>query len=276
MPSTLTGLKVVATPLGNIGDLSPRAKESIANADIVLAEDTRRAARLLNAAGLSAKKLISFFEGNEKERAPEILAALRNGASATLISDAGTPLMADPGYRLVKECRELGVPVSPIPGPSAPIAALSAAGLPPLPFSFLGFLPRGEKAREDLFAAYAHCPGSLVFFERKDRLGDTFALALRVLGDRDAVVCREMTKTHEEFIRGRLKDFARERPDLLGEITAVIGPPETAFRAPPSRVLAAYGEFVAAGVKPRAAARKTAKILAGWSADEIYKLALQS
>ncbi|MDE5879381.1 MAG: 16S rRNA (cytidine(1402)-2'-O)-methyltransferase, partial [Desulfovibrio sp.] len=208
MPSTSPRLWIVATPLGNPGDLSPRAREILASADLVLAEDTRRAAELFRRLGLAPRRFVSFYEQNEEERREEALAALRAGAQVALISDAGTPLLADPGYRLVRACRREGLAVSPVPGPSAPVAALSAAGLPPLPFTFLGFLPRDAGPRRALFQAYAKVPGSLVFFERKDRLAQSLALAAAILGPRELAICRELTKTHEEFVLGRLENGA--------------------------------------------------------------------
>lgn len=274
MSSSLIGLWIVATPLGNTGDLSPRAKEVLNGVDLVLAEDTRRAAKLLREAGVTPKKLTSFFEHNEDAKLPEILKILAEGFSAALVSDAGTPLLSDPGYNLVRECRRLGIKVSPVPGPSAPIAALSVAGLPPLPFSFLGFPPRGDKARADLFLAYANCPGSVVFFERKNRLRKTLEIALEIFGDRDAVICREITKVHEEFICGRLKELAGSPLDLMGEITVVIGKPESRVRTSEAEVLAIYNGLIADGLKPRDAARKTSALTDDWKSGEIYKLAL--
>ena len=170
MPLNANRLWIVATPLGNPGDLSPRAREVLASADLVLAEDTRRTARLLRDCGIEARRLLSFYDHNEAERQEGVLRMLREGQTVALVSDAGTPLLADPGYRLVRACRKEGLTVSPLPGPSAPVTALSAAGIPPLPHSFLGFLPRDAAGRDALFSAFAHVPGALIFFERKDRL----------------------------------------------------------------------------------------------------------
>ena len=199
--------------------------------------------------------------------------ALRGGARVALITDAGTPLVADPGYRLVRACRREGLPVSPVPGPSAPVAALSAAGLPPLPFTFLGFLPRDASGRRALFRAYAEVPGSLIFFERKDRLAESLALAADILGPRELAICRELTKTHEEFLLGRLETAGDLAADLLGEVTVIIGPPEAApQRAGEEEARACLRELIAAGLKPREAAREAHARLPGWSAKELYAL----
>lgn len=273
MPSTPAKLWIIATPLGNADDLSPRARETIANADLVLAEDTRRAARLFAQCGLHARKVLSFFEHNEQERQPEILKALENGANIALITDAGTPLLADPGYRLVRACRQNGFAVSPVPGPSAPVAALSAAGISPIPFSFLGFLPRGAKGREKLFHDFASVPGSLVFFERKDRVEESLDMANRILGPREIAICRELTKTYEEFITGRLENFRELAVGLLGEITVVIGPPERIAQMPEDKALEIFANELAKGIKPRKAAALARPKCPGWTVAEIYALA---
>ena len=273
MPSTSPRLWIVATPLGNPGDLSPRAREVLETADLVLAEDTRRAAALFRRLGLAPRRFLSFYEQNEEDRREEVMAALRAGGQVALISDAGTPLVADPGYRLVRACRREGIGVSPVPGPSAPVAALSAAGLPPLPFTFLGFLPRDAGGRRALFRAYAAVPGSLIFFERKDRLAESLALAADILGPRELAICRELTKTHEEFLIGRLGNVGALAEDLLGEITVIIGPPEgapaTADRTDAEALLRA---LLRDGLKPREAAREAHGRLPGWSAKELYAL----
>ncbi len=273
MPSTSPRLWIVATPLGNPGDLSPRAREVLEAAEFVLAEDTRRAAALFRRAGLAPRRFLSFYEQNEEERRAEVLAALRGGAQVALISDAGTPLLADPGYRLVRACRRERLPVSPVPGPSAPVAALSAAGLPPLPFTFLGFLPRDAAGRRALFRAYAAVPGSLVFFERKDRLGESLALAAEILGPRELAICRELTKAHEEFLLGRLERAAELPQELLGEITVILGPPEgEPGRAPREEAEGCLRACLARGLKPREAAREARARVPGWSVKELYAL----
>lgn len=271
MLSNFHGLWIVATPLGNPGDLSPRARDMLVNADLVLCEDTRRTCRLMNEAGIAAKRLESFHDHNETQKLPAILKRLEAGATIALVSDAGTPLLSDPGYRLVRACRQMGIRVSPVPGPSALAAALSTAGIPPLPCSFLGFPPRRDKDRRELFASFRNIPGALVFFERKDRLATSLATAFEILGDREFVICREMTKTHEEFISGNLKTAAIPE-NLLGEITVVIGPGEVRPKMAIADVRDVLADELKAGNKPRSAARAAAKNCPGWSVDEIYNL----
>ena len=272
MPLNVNRLWIVATPLGNPGDLSPRAREVLASADLVLAEDTRRTARLLRECGIETRRLLSFHDHNEAERQEGVLRLLREGQCVALVSDAGTPLLADPGYRLVRACRKEGLAVSPLPGPSAPVAALSAAGIPPLPHSFLGFLPRDASGRDALFTAFAHVPGALIFFERKDRLKESLAQAARILGPRELAVCRELTKEHEEFIVGRLEDSDQLPDELLGEITVVVGPPEHTQRTPREEVLLLANAELAQGGKPRQIARRVQDAVRGWSGKEIYAL----
>ena len=272
MPLNANRLWIVATPLGNPGDLSPRAREVLASADLVLAEDTRRTARLLRECGIETRRLLSFHDHNEAERQEGVLRLLREGQCVALVSDAGTPLLADPGYRLVRACRKEGLAVSPLPGPSAPVAALSAAGIPPLPHSFLGFLPRDASGRDALFTAFAHVPGALIFFERKDRLKESLAQAAHILGPRELAVCRELTKEHEEFIVGRLEDSDQLPDELLGEITVVVGPPEHTQRTPREEVLLLANAELAQGGKPRQIARRVQDAVRGWSGKEIYAL----
>lgn len=240
----------------------------------MLAEDTRRAGLLLSQCGIKPKNLASFHDHNEEERQAGVMALLGEGKNIALVSDAGTPLLADPGYRLARECRKKGIQVSPVPGPSAPVAALSAAGIPPLPFTFLGFLPRTAGARGELFSAYAQVPGSLVFFERKDRLAESLAQAYEILGSREMAICRELTKIHEEFIIGRLKNGPELAAGLLGEITVIIGPPEKTRRASEEEALAVLRRFLDAGLKPRNAAREASRECPGWTAKELYSLSL--
>ncbi|GHU90569.1 ribosomal RNA small subunit methyltransferase I [Deltaproteobacteria bacterium] len=276
MPLTSPRLWVVATPLGNPGDLSPRARYVLETADVILAEDTRRAAQLCARHGIHARNFLSFYEHNEEQRAEEALRLLRAGRSLALISDGGTPLVADPGYRLVRACRKEGITVSPLPGPCAPVVALSAAGLPPLPFTFLGFLPRNAAGQKALFAAFAATPGALVFFERKDRLKVSLALALTVLGPREMAVCRELTKTHEEFILTRLEKSAELSDGLLGELTIVIGPPEQTERTSVEEVRLLVNLEAEPGDKPRALARRLQRLTCGWSRKELYSLILDN
>ena len=272
MPLTSARLWLVATPLGNPGDLSPRAADTLARADIILAEDTRRTGALLAGAMIAPKRLLSFHEHNERERLEQILAVLRDGAAVALVSDAGMPVLSDPGFQLVRACRAAGIAVSCVPGPCAEATAVAASGLPPQPYAFLGFLPRKPGDIRKTLQAFAALPVTLVFFERKDRLAETLEIAAECLGPREVCVAREMTKTHEEFLSGRLEDPTFCRHELLGEITVVVGPPENAPLSPQQDI------FDLADAHPDLAPRALAKLIesqtSGRSVKDLYGLLL--
>lgn len=266
-------LFVVATPLGNADDLSPRARDILTEADVVLAEDTRRAGLLFHRLDLARHgRLMSFFEHNEDKRLPKVLDFLEQGLNVALISDAGTPLLSDPGFTLVRACREAGIPVKPVPGPSAPVTALSASGLPPLPYTFLGFPPRKKSQTEKLFETHRATGATLVFFERKDRLKGTLSIARDVLGDRDFCVARELTKEYEEFLRGRLAELDGFDFELRGELTVIIGPGGEEGEADEGAVLKLIDEESEAGGKPKEIARRVADRAPGWTAKAVYAL----
>lgn len=262
-------LYVVATPLGRTDDLSPRARAVLAGVDLVLAEDTRRAGLLFSRLGITARRFTSFHDHNEAARLPGVLAGLLAGRSMALVSDAGTPLLSDPGYRLVRACRQAGAPVKPVPGPSAVTAALCAAGIAPQPFTFLGFLPRKSSDIRRLFERHAAAGATLVFFERRSRLAKCLPLALSALGPRECVIAREMTKTHEEFLTGTLAAFAAAPPEILGEVTVVLGPPLPEAVTPRAEVLRLAAEESG---RPREVARRLAERVAGWTAKDIYAM----
>jgi len=228
VPSLAPGLYVVPTPIGNAGDLSPRAADVLCRAHVVLAEDTRRAGLFFHRQGLVRAQgrsgFFSLHEHNEAGRIPQVMEMILQGQAVALISDAGTPVLSDPGYRLVRACRQGGLFVTSLPGPFAPAVALSACGLPPSPMTFLGFLPRQKGQAQRLLSRHAATGASLIFFERKDRLAATLALAAGVLGDREFAICRELTKQYEEFILGRLGALGAVNLDVLGEVTVVVGP----------------------------------------------------
>jgi 16S rRNA (cytidine1402-2'-O)-methyltransferase len=217
-------LLVVATPIGNLDDLSPRARAAFESADLVACEDTRHTGRLLARLGLK-KTLVSLHEHNERQRLPRLLAALEDGATIALASDAGTPLLSDPGYLLVREAAARGVRIEPVPGPSAPLAALVVSGLPPYPFTFAGFPPPKSGRRRSFYRRLAALEHTLVVFESPHRLLASLADAVAELGDRPAAIGRELTKLHEEVLRGRLSELAAAlaaRPALKGEFVLVI------------------------------------------------------
>ena len=221
-------LLVVSTPIGNLGDLSPRAREALSAAAIVACEDTRHTGLLLSRLGLPHGRLVSYHEHNERRRLDELLAALEGGATVALVSDAGTPLLSDPGFPLVREAAARGIVVEALPGPSALLAALVVAGLPPLPFTFAGFPPPRPGKRRAFYRRLAPLAHTLVLYESPHRLAASLADAAAELGDRPAAVARELTKLHEEVLRGTLGELAAEverRGGVPGEAVVVIGPP---------------------------------------------------
>lgn len=222
------GLYVVATPIGNLGDISARAKHVLGQVDAIACEDTRVTAKLLTA-NLIKKPLLAYHENNGAVQRPKLLAMLAEGKKVALVSDAGTPLISDPGFKLVAEAQDDGHYVTAIPGPCAAIMALSLAGLPTDRFLFLGFPPNKSKARQTWFHVERQIPASLVYYESAKRLPESLRDAAEVLGNREAAVCRELTKRFEEVVRGDLSTLAAHYAEAgapKGEIVVVIGPPE--------------------------------------------------
>jgi 16S rRNA (cytidine1402-2'-O)-methyltransferase len=217
----MSTLFVVATPIGNLDDISSRALEALRNADVIACEDTRRTIKILNHFGIQ-KPMTSYHEFNEEEKAAELAKQLKNGTTIALVSDAGTPAIADPGYRLVRLCRQNNIPVIPIPGPNAGLAALSASGLPSDQFMFVGFLPAKKNARREKLIAVANVACTLIFYEAPHRIEESLEDLQEMLGDRETCVAREITKLHEEFLFGRISDV-RPRIKPLGEFVVVVG-----------------------------------------------------
>lgn len=248
------GLYIVATPIGNLGDLSARAADTLRRADLVLAEDKRVSARLMHHAGATTRMQAYHDHSSEADR-DAILARLGSEAVA-LISDAGTPLISDPGYKLVRAARAAGYKVQTVPGPCAAIAALTLAGLPTDRFLFLGFLPAKAKARADAVAEIASVRASLVLYESGLRLGDCLAALASGLGVRDAAVIREITKLHEETVTGTLTDLAARYAATVpkGEIVIVVGPPPEAQAATEDELDAALKAALSSMTPSRAAA----------------------
>jgi len=218
------GLYVVATPIGNLGDMSRRAKETLEAVDVIACEDTRVTAKLMNAF-LMKKPLIAYHEHNGAMQRPRILAKISEGQAVALVSDAGTPLISDPGYKLVEEAQNDGLKVVAIPGPCALVTALSLAGLPTNKFTFLGFPPNKQKARLDWFTAEAASDATLVFYESARRLPACLKDAAEILGPRSAAVCRELTKKFEEVVKGNLNELTEHYENQgspKGEIVVVI------------------------------------------------------
>jgi 16S rRNA (cytidine1402-2'-O)-methyltransferase len=227
-PALEPGLYLVATPIGNLRDVTLRALEVLAAADLIACEDTRVTHKLLDRYGISTR-LTPYHEHNAAEARPRLLAKLAEGATVALVSDAGTPLISDPGYKLVRAARDAGASVTALPGASAVLAALTLAALPTDRFFFEGFLPSKEGQRRTRVAELARIPATLVLFESGPRIAAALADLSAGLGPRDAAICRELTKLHEEVRRGDLATLAREyadAPEPRGEIVIVIAPPE--------------------------------------------------
>ncbi len=216
---------VVSTPIGNLDDVSPRVRQAIADADLIACEDTRRSGRLLAHLGVK-KRMLSMHDHNERKRLPQLVEALEQGLVVAILSDAGTPLVSDPGFLLVREAARRGIRVEPIPGPSAITAALVVSALPPYPFTFAGFPPPKVKRRRHFFRQLKDLGHTLIVFESPHRLLSCLADALAELGDRPAAVCRELTKLHEEVLRGPLSEIhatLSQRAALKGEFVLVVG-----------------------------------------------------
>ncbi|MGL4722486.1 MAG: 16S rRNA (cytidine(1402)-2'-O)-methyltransferase [Desulfovibrionaceae bacterium] len=272
MSLSLGTLWVVGTPLGNILDLSPRAKQCLQSADILLVEDISKAKRLLQSITISAQKLYSFQEHNEKTKLHNIVTLLQEKRNIALISDAGMPIISDPGYLLVKKCREENIHVCVIPGPCAPITALVGSGIAPLPFTFLGFLPRTTGDREKLFSSFIHLNSSLIFFERKNRVHDTITVAHDILGDRELCIARELTKTHEEYLYTSLKQYRDTPNNLLGEVTIVIGKGNHTTLSSLDEIHYLYKEFAKEDMTMREIIKKIHTHTTGLSTKELYAI----
>lgn len=270
-------LFVVATPIGHPGDLGARASEILATVGTIAAEDTRVARSMLHAAGIEPGRLVSYHDHNEEQRTPELIRELLGGSDVALVSDAGTPMLSDPGYRLVAAAVEADVPVVPVPGPSAVLAALVAAGLPTSRFTFLGFPPRQPKKRLRSFEEIRFRPETLVWYEAPHRILDTLDALQAALGPRRACLAISLTKSWERFHRGRLPDIRASlaaEGEILGEMTLVVegfeGDPAEADR---ERALALARVLTDAGVGP-GVVRDALSSTFGWSRREAYQVAL--
>lgn len=266
-------LTLVGTPIGNLGDLSPRALDALRECDFIAAEDTRVTLKLLNHFGVS-KPMVSYFEHNKRERGEAICARLCAGENGVLVTDAGMPAISDPGQDLVALCAERGITVGVVPGPTAMATALAVAGLPTGRFTFEGFLSVDKRSRREHLDSLRDEPRTMVFYEAPHKLAATLRDLLAALGDRPAALVREMTKVHEEVIRTTLsaaaERFAAETP--RGEFVLVIGgAPKTDAPAPdPDAALAAAREYVAEGMSTSEAARRAAAE-SGMKKSEIYR-----
>lgn len=276
MPGTLY---VVATPIGNLEDITYRAVRLLKECDLVACEDTRRTQKLLQHYGIS-KPMVSLHEHNEAERAAELAGKLADGINIALVSDAGTPLVSDPGYRLVHQAVEAGVPVVPVPGASSILSALAAAGLPTDRFAFLGFLPPKAHARREQLRSHTDREETLVFFEAPHRILETLADLAEILPDRPVVAARELTKLHEEFLRGsplQVRDELHSRPSIQGEFTLVVGKAPKGLRRDPSpqEISTLVRTLVTQGTTKKEAIKSAAKKL-GIPKGHVYDIVVNS
>ena len=276
MPESVGSLYIVATPIGNLEDLSPRARKILGEVDQILCEDTRHTGQMFSRLGIATRRA-SLHEHNEEEKVAGVLAGLKAGRSYALVSDAGTPLISDPGYRLLAAVRREGLPVSPVPGPCAAIAALSVAGLPTDRFCFEGFLPPRSAARRAKLGSLANEPRTMIFYESGRRLRDAVRDCAAVLGsDREAAVAREMTKAFEALYRGSLgeleKLLAADDNSNRGESVLVVA--GAAGSSPDARELEMAMRVLLEFVPPSTAARIAARLL-GVSRRDAYRLATE-
>jgi 16S rRNA (cytidine1402-2'-O)-methyltransferase len=265
-------LYIVATPIGNLEDITLRALRVLKEADLIACEDTRHTRKLLAHYQISTPT-ISYHDHNERERSAELVNKLEAGQNIAVVSDAGTPLISDPGFRIVREAIERGISVVPIPGPSALIAALSAAGLPEREFTFVGFLPARRTARRARLSELADVRSTLVFYEAPHRIKDTIDDARDLLGNRDCALAREVTKIHEEFVRGRLSEIELAEVATRGEMVLMIGPPLDSEQPEPelTSILERTEQIVrTAGLDQKAALKRAARER-GISKSEAYR-----
>lgn len=267
-------LYLVATPIGNLADITHRALQVLKDVDLIACEDTRHTHKLLQHYGITTKT-VSYHEHNEQQRTAQLVEQLKDGSDIAVVSDAGTPSISDPGFRLVRAAIENDVPVVPVPGPSALISALIAAGLPTDEFFFAGFLPSRSNARRTRLNELRAVPGTLIFYEAPHRLASTLKDAFEILGEREAVVARELTKLHEEIKRGRLSELSgyfEDHDKARGEIVVLIDRTviaETTVKTE-STIAALVDRFEQEGMDHRAALKKAAREL-GLSRAEAYR-----
>jgi 16S rRNA (cytidine1402-2'-O)-methyltransferase len=261
-------LTVCPTPIGNLEDLSPRARRALGDADLVACEDTRRTGLLFERLDIPRPRLVSNHEGNEAERAVQIAQQIERGARVVLVSDAGTPAISDPGYRLIRTCIERDLEVEVLPGPSAVTTALVASGLPADRWQFEGFLPRRAGELERVLRSAE----TVVAFESPRRLPASLAALASLAPNRPAAVCRELTKLHEEVARGTLSELARQfRDEVKGEIVVVVAPAASSPTGPDiAFAVDALRRLVQSGARPRAAAAVVAA-LTGTRANDLYR-----
>jgi len=261
-------LIVCPTPIGNVADASPRLRQALADADLVACEDTRRAGRLYERLDIESPRFVSNHDANEEGRAPQLAKAIERGARVALLSDAGTPVLSDPGYRLIQTCIERELEIEVLPGPSAITTGLVASGLPADRWRFEGFLPRRAGELERVLQSTE----TVVAFESPRRISESLSALAAIAPDRPAAVCRELTKLHEEVARGTLAELARHfRGDVKGEIVVVLAASRSRASAPDKAfAVDALRRLVQSGARPRAAAGVVAA-LTGTRPNELYR-----
>lgn len=266
-------LYLVATPIGNLADITHRALQVLNDVDLIACEDTRHTHKLLSHYNITTKT-ISYHEHNEQQRAKDLIERLKQGINIAVVSDAGTPSISDPGFRLVRAAIENEIQIVPVPGPSALITALIAAGLPTDEFFFAGFLPSRVSARRARLKELQSVPGTLIFYESPHRLAETLEDAYEILGEREVVVARELTKLHEEIRRGLLSkvatDYAEQKNDIRGEIVVLIDRHVIGVAEKQISIAALVEQFEQDGLDHRAALKKAAREL-GLSRAEAYR-----
>jgi 16S rRNA (cytidine1402-2'-O)-methyltransferase len=271
-------LVIVGTPIGNLADMSPRAIDALKSVDVILCEDTRHTRKLLNHFGIDTPAE-SYHEHNEEEKAEQVLERIQRGHTFALVSDAGMPVVSDPGFRLVRLAREQSIDVEPIPGPFAAIVALAASGIAPLPFTFLGFSPHRQGERRDFYRHAAELGHTVTFYESPERVIASLEDALEIFGDAELTVAREMTKLHEELIRGSVQSVVeslRSRPAIHGEITIVLGRPvKAAASVATADITAEFDRLRASGMR-RNDAIKAVAVKFGLRKNDVYRMLISA
>jgi 16S rRNA (cytidine1402-2'-O)-methyltransferase len=269
-------LLIVGTPLGNLQDMPPRAVSALKSADLILCEDTRHTRKLLTHFGID-RPTDSYHEHNEDAKAESLVARIEAGETLALVSDAGMPVISDPGYRIVRLARERGLTVEPIPGPFAGVLALAASGIAPLPFTFLGFTPHRQSERLDFYRRAAELGHTTVMYESPERVVASLEDALEVLGDTEVTVAREMTKMHEELVHGRISEVLHalhERERVHGEITLVFAAPaKAAEEASPDDIKKEFERLRDSGMRRNDAVKAVAEKF-GLRKNDVYRLLL--
>jgi 16S rRNA (cytidine1402-2'-O)-methyltransferase len=267
-------LVIVGTPIGNLADMSPRAIDALRAVDLILCEDTRHTRKLLTHFGIETPAE-SYHEHNEDEKAPKLVGRIEAGQSFALVSDAGMPLVSDPGYRIVRLAREKGIEIEPIPGPMAAVLALVASGIAPLPFTFLGFSPHRQGERLDFYRRAAELGHTVLVYESPERVLASLEDALEVFGDAEVAVARELTKLHEEILSGPMTSVLAQlvaRGRIPGEITLVIGrAPRVREEVSPADITAEFERLRASGMRRNDAVKLVAEKF-GLRKNDVYRL----